>query len=112
MPFSARTKRARWLHGSVGAENKVITERRAKRFSNGPQYTKEIPLSSVDVLPIFFLQHVSEREEHQQKQHHEYAHGLALRLDGLAGVIEKVRDVPDELIILLWLQCARLRPPR
>src|SRR6202011_4745686 len=63
--------------------------------------------ASVDVLPIFFLEQVSEHKEHQQKQRHKNAHRLALLLDGLTGVVEKIRDVPNELIILFWLQGAR-----
>src|SRR5216684_8324051 len=68
---------------------------------------KRLPAAaSVDVLPIFFLQQINEHEEHQQKQRHENAHRLAFLLDGLTGIVEKIRDVPDELIILFWLQGA------
>jgi hypothetical protein len=33
MPFSASTIRVRWLHGSLGAENSVMMDRRLDTFA-------------------------------------------------------------------------------
>src|SRR5262245_5335976 len=101
MLFSARTKRVRWLHGSAGLENSVITERRlAMTVIRGVSLTSRAKKSRglVNVLPDFLFQHVRDQEEHEQESDYSDAELLALALDRLADVVEEVHDVANDLI--------------
>src|SRR5690606_1201069 len=88
--FSARTMRVRWLATSSGAENRVITS----------------GVTSMDVLPVFLLQHPRKPCEHQQEQDHPDAQMAPLRLRGVSRVVEEIHRVAHEAVELLRSQAA------
>src|SRR5690606_25318562 len=75
MLFSASTSRVRWLQGSAGFENSVMTDRRFA-MTVIPNTLLEPPRapfarpSSMDVLPDFPLEHPCDQQEHEQEGDH------------------------------------------
>src|SRR5262249_23996972 len=106
MPFSASTIRVRWLHGSAGAENSVMMDRRldkcpapaARVVATPARHPRPSP-RSVHVLPVLPLHQPREPGEDEQKQHHPHAQRTPRGLRRFADVIEKVDGVAHEALV-------------
>src|SRR5688572_7091563 len=102
MLFSASTNRARWLHGSVGFENSVITDRRlamtVMRRVSLTCASGDVPGRLRYVFPDFLLQHEGNQEEHEQEPDDSDAELLPLALDRLADVVEEIHDVANDIV--------------
>src|SRR5690606_16389980 len=112
MLFSASTSLVRWLQGSAGFENSVITDRRLAItvIRNTLLELPRAPFarrSSMDVLPDCPLQHPRDQQEHEQETDHANTERASLELHRLADVAEKIHDVAGDLVVLLLAQKSR-----
>src|SRR6516165_1437660 len=132
MPFSARTIRVRWLHGSFGAENSVMMERRLD--TRAPPRYRKVPRRrdgsdkssdrsqadstttprvtrarrpSMHVFPVFLLEQPDEPGEHEQEEHHPDAERAAVHLRRLSGVVQKIDEVAHEAEVFIPRQAPR-----
>src|SRR5215213_9495047 len=108
MPFSASTMRVRWLHGSLGAENSVMTDRLLDKISLPDIRSAHSTLrGSMHVFPVLLLQEPGEPGEQEKEQHNPYAERTPLHLRRLAHVIEEIDRVTDEAVVLGFAEAAR-----
>src|SRR5580658_5674574 len=105
IPFSASTMRVRWLHRSLGAENRVMMDRRLDKGLTPYPHVPGWP--SVDVLPVLPLEQVSQRGKGQQEQYHPDAQGAALNLARVTDVVQEIDQIPNRRKILLVRLAAR-----
>src|SRR6185312_1260229 len=116
-PFSASTMRLRWLCGSSGAENSVMTERRdmdhlpcqrrMQRLNSNARLDRSVPVRSMHVFPVFPLEHPGKARQNQQEQYDPDTEPLALDLRRLADVVEEIDSITHATVELLGSHVAR-----
>jgi len=62
----------------------------------------------VHVLPVFFLQQISQNQEDEQKNKDAGANVFTRLLIGFAEIIEKRHQIVNQLVVLRFAQAARL----